>query len=138
MAKKEIIKCVVGTAFAISVGLCWLPFGDLLGLTWGVILVFIYIMQLAVVPYAHNFLHNKKWYSATLITLCVSNILHCIAFYYNIFSTINEHIAQDAGEGFVTFEFFVYLAILGFMILYTLIIIACCITSYKKRKGSFK
>lgn len=139
MTRKETIKGVVGIILAMSVGLCWLPIGELLGLTWLMIIVFIYIMQLAVVPYAHNFLYNKKWYSATLITLCASNVLHCIAFAVKFGFTLNEHIAQDVGEGFVTFELlFIFIPVLIFLIIYTSITTAVCIVSYNKRKGSFK
>lgn len=136
MTKNETVKGIVGILFGVSVGLCWLPLSGLLGEYWSMLVVFIYIMQLAVVAYPHFYLHNKIWYAAVLITLCVSNILNCLAWEVQSVCALNESTkSSNIMAGFLVI--FVN-AILIFSIVVTLIIILECIISFHKRKGSFQ
>ena len=133
MAKKEIIKGVIGVLWAISVGLCAL-IGEYCSALTGffvVTLAFLYILQIAVVPYAHRFVHNNKWYSATLITLCVLNVFYCAIIAGIIVSIKPSNNPLDELGAFALMIILIPMSVI------TLAIIIASIISYNKRKGSF-
>ncbi|MCH5298210.1 MAG: hypothetical protein J1E96_00460 [Ruminococcus sp.] len=133
MTKNETIKGIIGIFLSMLVGLNILIgfcFNELIKFC-SIFFVFLYIFQIAVVPYAHRFLHNKKWYTATLITLCVLNIFYCAIFAGIIVSI------KSSGNPWAELGVFVMIIILIPMLVITSAIIIASIISYNKRKGSF-
>ena len=134
MTRIETIKGIIGILWAISVGL-WELIGELNSAHsefGGTLLLYLYIFQIAVVPYAHCFIHNEKWYSATLITLCVSNVFYCA---FIAIAIIHSNLSNNPWHEFATI---VGIILLIPMIVITIIIIVASNVSYKKRKGSFQ
>ena len=142
MTRIETIKGIIGVLWAMSVGLSAVicEYCSVFSELFCFFLLFFYIVQIAVIPYANNYLHKKIWYSATLLTLCVLNIFYCVFVAKGIVDALNnplksKDIFANVVKG-VLIAFFEYILI--FMIVFTIIIIVICIISYHKRKGSFQ
>lgn len=146
MTRIETIKGIIGVLWAMSVGLSAVicEYCSVFSELFYFFLLFFYIVQIAVIPYANNYLHKKIWYSATLLTLCVSNIFYCTFFAKGIVDALNNPtklndifaaVVRGVLIAFYLIVFYKYILI--FMIVFTIIIIVICIISYHKRKGSF-
>ena len=108
-----------------------------------------YLIQMFLFIYYNRAIKTKRWYLASLITLCVSNLTNCIVQVVSYFLLQNA-INQYKGKNLIASEQFgavviaviapvVYQIMIAISVAVTLVVfIECSISYFVKRKSLFK